>query len=50
LLRTPERGQDLAVLREAPGLVLGEDGDAVADHVELALAAGDVRRGNVIGA
>src|SRR5215210_6637824 len=48
LLLNRERAQDLLVLREPPGLVLREDGHAVANHVELTLAAGDVRRGDVI--
>jgi len=48
VLLSPQRAQDLLVLREPPGLVLREDGHAVANHVELALAAGDVRRGDVI--
>ena len=34
---------------EPPGLVLGEDDLAVADHVELALGAGDVRRLDAVG-
>jgi len=47
-LVTRQRAQDLLVLREPPGLGLREDGHAVANHVELTLAAGDVRRGDVI--
>jgi hypothetical protein len=38
------------VLREAPGLVFGEDRVAVADDVELALAAGDLGRLEAVGA
>ena len=45
----PQRGEDLVVLGEAAGLVLREDDLAVADHVELTFAAGDVRRSDVVG-
>ena len=36
------------MLGEPAGLVLGEDELAVADHVELAFATGDVARGDPV--
>jgi hypothetical protein len=45
----PERGEDLVVLGEPPGFLLGEDPLPVANDVELALGAGEVGRFDAVG-
>jgi hypothetical protein len=47
-MRLSEQCPDLGVLREAAGVLLGEDDLAVGDHVELAVAA-RLDLGHVVG-